>query len=130
MPENHFEAVGRRKESVAQVKLFPGAGKSLVNGKSLEEYFKRPTLVMIVNRPLELTGTLGKFDIIAKVSGGGIAGQAGALRLGLSRALLMFDQKLRTKLKSVGLLSRDPREKERKKYGQKKARKRFQFSKR
>lgn len=130
MTQNVIRATGRRKSSVAQVKLTPGPGKMTVNNKTCEEYFCRPTLVMMVKQPLELTSQLGKFDIWAKVDGGGVAGQAGALRLGISRALIMAEQELRPPLKSAGLLTRDPREKERKKYGQKKARKRFQFSKR
>ncbi len=130
MTQNVIRATGRRKSSVAQVKLTPGQGKMTVNNKTCEEYFCRPTLVMKVNQPLELTSQLGKFDVWAKVDGGGVAGQAGALRLGISRALIIAEQELRPSLKSAGLLTRDPREKERKKYGQKKARKRFQFSKR
>lgn len=127
---NVIRATGRRKSSVAQVKLTPGQGKMTVNDRTCEEYFCRPTLVMMVKQPLELTSQLGKFDVWAKVEGGGVAGQAGALRLGISRALNLVEQELRPPLKSAGLLTRDPREKERKKYGQKKARKRFQFSKR
>jgi len=130
MTQNVIRATGRRKSSVAQVKLTPGQGKMTVNDRTCEEYFCRPTLVMMVKQPLELTSQLGKFDIWAKVEGGGVAGQAGALRLGISRALNLVEQELRPPLKSAGLLTRDPREKERKKYGQKKARKRFQFSKR
>jgi small subunit ribosomal protein S9 len=130
MTQNVIKATGRRKSSVAQVKMTPGQGKMTVNNRTCEEYFCRPTLVMMVKQPLELTSQLGKFDIWAKVEGGGVAGQAGALRLGISRALNLVEQELRPPLKSAGLLTRDPREKERKKYGQKKARKRFQFSKR
>lgn len=130
MTQNVIRATGRRKSSVAQVKMTPGQGKMTVNNRTCEEYFCRPTLVMKVKQPLELTSQLGKFDIWAKVEGGGVAGQAGALRLGISRALNLVEQELRPPLKSAGLLTRDPREKERKKYGQKKARKRFQFSKR
>jgi small subunit ribosomal protein S9 len=130
MTQNVIRATGRRKCSVAQVKMTPGQGKMTVNNRPCEEYFCRPTLVMMVKQPLELTSQLGKFDIWAKVEGGGVAGQAGALRLGISRALNLVEQELRPPLKSAGLLTRDPREKERKKYGQKKARKRFQFSKR
>lgn len=127
---NVIRATGRRKSSVAQVKLTPGQGKMTINSRTCEDYFCRPTLVMMVKQPLELTSQLGKFDVWAKVEGGGIAGQAGALRLGISRALNQIEQEMRKPLKSAGLLTRDPREKERKKYGQKKARKRFQFSKR
>jgi small subunit ribosomal protein S9 len=130
MTQNVIRATGRRKSSVAQVKMTPGQGKMTVNNRTCEDYFCRPTLVMMVKQPLELTSQLGKFDIWAKVEGGGVAGQAGALRLGISRALNLVEQELRPPLKSAGLLTRDPREKERKKYGQKKARKRFQFSKR
>jgi small subunit ribosomal protein S9 len=127
---NVIRATGRRKSSVAQVKLTPGQGKMTINNRTCEEYFCRPTLVMMVRQPLELTSQLGKFDVWAKVDGGGVAGQAGALRLGISRALNQIEQEMHKPLKSAGLLTRDPREKERKKYGQKKARKRFQFSKR
>ena len=130
MTQQIFRATGRRKASIAQVKLSPGEGKFLVNNKTCEEYFCRPTLVMMVKQPLELVGGLGKCDIWAKVEGGGISGQAGAVKLGISRALLLAQQDSRPSLKAAGLLTRDPREKERKKYGQKKARKRFQFSKR
>lgn len=130
MTEQLFRATGKRKSSVAQVKLSPGEGKFTVNNRTCEDYFCRPTLVMLVKQPLELVGGLGKYDIWAKVEGGGIAGQAGALKLGISRALLLAQDGCRPPLKSAGLLTRDPREKERKKYGQKKARKRFQFSKR
>jgi small subunit ribosomal protein S9 len=115
---------------VAQVRLSPGEGKFTVNNRTCEDYFCRPTLVMLVKQPLELVGGTGKYDIWAKVEGGGIAGQAGAVKLGISRALLLAQDGTRPALKSAGLLTRDPREKERKKYGQKKARKRFQFSKR
>lgn len=130
MTQQIFRATGRRKASIAQVKLSPGEGKFLVNNKTCEEYFCRPTLVMMVKQPLELAGGLGKYDIWAKVEGGGISGQAGAVKLGISRALLLAQQDSRPVLKAAGMLTRDPREKERKKYGQKKARKRFQFSKR
>ena len=130
MTQSLYKATGRRKRSIAQVKLTPGQGKFLVNGRSCEEYFCRPTLVMLVKQPLELTSMIGKFDVTAKVEGGGVAGQAGALRMSIARALIQFEQGLRPPVKAAGLLTRDPREKERKKYGQKKARKRFQFSKR
>lgn len=125
-----YDAVGRRKESVARVRLVPGEGKVVVNGKPLLDYFKRETLKMIIEQPLKLTDTLGKYDIFANVCGGGLSGQAGAMRLGISRALLKIDQDYRPRLKSAKLLTRDPRMKERKKYGQPGARKRFQFSKR
>ena len=130
MSDALYSATGRRKRSVAQVKMTPGQGKITVNNKSCEEYFCRPTLVMLVKQPMELTSTLGKFDVIAKLDGGGVAGQAGALRLAITRALVVYQAELKPTLKSAKLLTRDPREKERKKYGQKKARKRFQFSKR
>lgn len=130
MNQEVFKATGKRKSSVAQVRLSPGEGKFTVNDRTCEDYFCRPTLVMLVKQPLELVGGMGKYDVWAKVDGGGIAGQAGALKLGISRALLLAQEGVRPALKSAGLLTRDPREKERKKYGQKKARKRFQFSKR
>jgi small subunit ribosomal protein S9 len=130
MSDTVFGATGRRKRSVAQVKLTPGLGKFTVNNKSCEEYFCRPTLVMLVKQPMELTSTIGKFDVVAKLDGGGVAGQAGALRMAITRALVVYQAELKPVLKSAKLLTRDPREKERKKYGQKKARKRFQFSKR
>jgi len=130
MSDTVFGATGRRKRSVAQVKLTPGQGKFTVNNKSCEEYFCRPTLVMLVKQPMELTSTIGKFDVVAKLDGGGVAGQAGALRMAITRALVVYQAELKPVLKSAKLLTRDPREKERKKYGQKKARKRFQFSKR
>ena len=130
MSDTVFGATGRRKRSVAQVKLTPGQGKFTVNNKSCEEYFCRPTLVMLVKQPMELTSTIGKFDVVAKLDGGGVAGQAGALRMAITRALVIYQAELKPVLKSAKLLTRDPREKERKKYGQKKARKRFQFSKR
>lgn len=125
-----YDAVGRRKESVARVRLIPGEGKVVVNKKPLLEYFKRETLKMIIEQPLDLTDTGGKYDIIANVKGGGLSGQAGAVRLGIVRALVKIDEDYRPKLKTAGLLTRDPRMKERKKYGQPGARKRFQFSKR
>jgi len=125
-----YDAVGRRKESVARVRLVPGEGNVVVNGKPLLDYFKRETLKMIIEQPLKLTDTLGKYDIFANVCGGGLSGQAGAMRLGIARALLKIDSDYRPRLKSAKLLTRDPRMKERKKYGQPGARKRFQFSKR
>jgi small subunit ribosomal protein S9 len=126
----YFSAVGRRKKSTARVRLIPGEGKVIVNSKPLLDYFKRETLKMIIEQPLNVTEALGKFDISANVAGGGLSGQAGAMRLGISRALLKADEEYRKKLKVAGFLTRDPRMKERKKYGQKGARKRFQFSKR
>ncbi len=125
-----FDAVGRRKEAIARVRLVPGEGKVTVNKMPLLDFFKRETLKMIIEQPLELTETLGKYDIYANVNGGGLSGQAGAVRLGIARALLKIDEEYRPKLKYAGFLTRDPRMKERKKYGQPGARKRFQFSKR
>ncbi|MCI0695308.1 30S ribosomal protein S9 [candidate division KSB1 bacterium] len=125
-----FDAVGRRKTSTARVRLLPGEGKVVVNAQPLLDYFKRETLKMIIEQPLQVTETLGKYDIYANVIGGGLTGQAGAMRLGVARALLKVNDEFRKKLKVAGFLTRDPRMKERKKYGQKGARKRFQFSKR
>ena len=125
-----FYATGRRKNSVARVRIFPGSGKIEVNNKSLIDFFKRETLKMVIEQPLEITETTAKFDIIANVKGGGLTGQAGAMRLGISRALIKYDEELRSTLKANGFLTRDPREKERKKYGLAGARKRYQFSKR
>ncbi len=125
-----FDAVGRRKEAIARVRLVPGDGKVTVNKMPLLDFFKRETLKMIIEQPLELTETLGKYDISANVNGGGLSGQAGAVRLGIARALIKIDEEHRPKLKKAGFLTRDPRMKERKKYGQPGARKRFQFSKR
>jgi small subunit ribosomal protein S9 len=130
MAEITFNATGRRKSSIARVTLTPGQGDITVNRRPLDKYFPRPTLRMMIRQPLELTGTLGKFDVRALIDGGGLSGQAGALRHGISRALIKVDADLRGKLKKEGFLTRDPREKERKKYGQKGARARFQFSKR
>ncbi|NOX36986.1 MAG: 30S ribosomal protein S9 [Calditrichaeota bacterium] len=126
----HYDAVGRRKTAVARVRLVPGKGEIIVNGRPLLEYFKRETLKMIIEQPFEITNTKGKFDVYANITGGGLSGQAGALRLGISRALLQWNPELRPELRAAGFLTRDPREVERKKYGQPKARKRFQFSKR
>ena len=125
-----FYATGRRKNSIARVRLFPGSGKINVNKKPLLNFFKRETLKMIIEQPLEVTDSIAKFDIIANVKGGGLTGQAGAMRLGISRALLKYNEELRPILKANGFLTRDPREKERKKYGLAGARKRYQFSKR
>jgi small subunit ribosomal protein S9 len=130
MAEITFNATGRRKSSIARVTLTPGQGDITVNRRPLDKYFSRPTLRMMIRQPMELTGTLGKFDVRAIIDGGGLSGQAGALRHGISRALTKVDADLRGKLKKEGFLTRDPREKERKKYGQKGARARFQFSKR
>lgn len=125
-----YNATGRRKRSVARVWLKPGTGNIIVNHKPVDSYFPRETLRMLIRQPLEITGTLNKYDIYALVDGGGLSGQAGALRHGIARALVKLDADLKVRLKKEGLLTRDPREVERKKYGQKKARKRFQFSKR
>lgn len=123
-------ATGRRKKSSARVRLRPGSGNITVNGHNVDEYFGRPTSVMILKAPLELTEVGDKFDILVNVSGGGKNGQAGAVRLGISRALIKFDEGLRPTLKTAGMLTRDSRAKERLKYGLAGARKRFQFSKR
>ncbi len=125
-----YIATGRRKKSVARVKLTAGTGKIVINKLAIEKYLPRETLTMIIKQPLEATQNVGKFDIEANVDGGGIAGQAGAIRHGISRALLKFDIGLRAVLKKGGFLTRDPRAKERKKYGQKGARRRFQWTKR
>jgi small subunit ribosomal protein S9 len=123
-------ATGRRKESVARVRLAPGSGRFVLNGRSLQDYFPRPVLQILVTEPLRLTNTEERFDIIATIHGGGISGQAGALRHGISRALCLVDDTMRPELKKKGLLTRDARAKERRKYGLKKARKAPQFSKR
>jgi small subunit ribosomal protein S9 len=125
-----YNATGRRKRSIARVWLKPGTGNILVNHKSLDSYFPRETLRMVIRQPLEIAGVVNKYDIYAIVEGGGLSGQAGALRHGIARALVKLDSDMKPRLKKEGLLTRDPREVERKKYGQKKARKRFQFSKR
>jgi len=130
MSVNHIAAVGRRKESIARVYLTPGSGNATINGKDLVSYLGRETLVLLVNEPLTVTETTGKYDLRATVNGGGIAGQAGALRLGIARALVKADEQHHSVLKNKGLLTRDPRMKERKKYGLAGRRKRFQFSKR
>ena len=126
----YFYGTGRRKKSVARVRLYPGTGVITVNGKSVDEYFGLETLKLIMNQPFEVTDTMGKFDIVANVRGGGLSGQAGAIRHGLSRALLSADETYKKALKSAGFLTRDPRMKERKKYGLKGARRAPQFSKR
>lgn len=125
-----YSATGRRKTAVARIRLIPGDGKIIVNKRTLESYFGLKTLELIVKQPLTLTDTLGKYDVLAKVYGGGVSGQAGAVRHGVSRALLKVADEYRPILKKAGLLTRDPREKERRKYGLKKARKASQFSKR
>ena len=125
-----FYGTGRRKTSVARVFLRPGPGRITVNRRPFEDYFPRETLRLIVTQPLELTGTTSQLDAKVNVKGGGLSGQAGAVRHGIARALLEFNIELRLQLKRAGMLTRDPRMKERKKYGQPGARKRFQFSKR
>ena len=126
----YFYGTGRRKKSVARVRIVPGSGAITVNGRDIDDYFGLETLKLIVNQPFGVTGTAGKFDIIATVKGGGISGQAGAIRHGIARALLQYDESLRPALKKAGFLTRDPRMKERKKPGLKKARRAPQFSKR
>jgi small subunit ribosomal protein S9 len=128
--EIQYYGTGRRKTSTARVYLRPGAGAVKVNNKAFEQYFPNETLRMIIRQPLQLTDMANKFDILVNVDGGGPAGQAGAIRHGITRALMEFNADLRRPLKQAGLVTRDPRIKERKKYGQKGARKRFQFSKR
>ena len=130
MASIQYYGTGRRKTAVARVYLRPGSGKITVNKRDFDVYFHNRVLKMIIRQPLLITETTDKFDILVNVAGGGIAGQAGAVRHGLSRALLEFNPELRTKLKGAGFLTRDAREVERKKYGQPKARRRFQFSKR
>jgi len=125
-----YYGTGRRKSSVARVFLRPGGGKFVVNGRAFEQYFVTEAQRLEVRQPLVTSETTAAFDVVANVSGGGVNGQAGALRMGIARALLVFNVELRKKLKVEGFLSRDARSKERKKYGQKGARKRFQFSKR
>jgi len=126
----YFYGTGRRKSSVARVRVYNGTGKITINDRDIDDYFGLETLKLIVNQPLEITDTVGKFDIVCNVTGGGVTGQAGAIRHGLSRALLQFNEELRPALKKAGLLTRDPRMKERKKPGLKGARRAPQFSKR
>ncbi len=126
----YFYGTGRRKSSIARVRLYPGTGIITINGKDIDEYFGLETLKLIVNQPFGATGTEGKFDIVASVKGGGFSGQAGAIRHGLSRALVLADENNKAALKAAGFLTRDPRMKERKKYGLKAARRAPQFSKR
>jgi len=128
--EIQYYGTGRRKSAVARVYLRPGSGKIVVNRRDFDEYFPNRVLKMVIRQPLLLTETADKFDILVNVRGGGPSGQAGAIRHGISRALLEYNPELRPRLKSAGLLTRDARQVERKKYGQPKARKRFQFSKR
>jgi small subunit ribosomal protein S9 len=127
---SRFYATGKRKNSIARVWLMPGSGKVTINEKSMDQYFGRDVLKMIIRQPFEVTGTVDKYDVLVSVLGGGNSGQAGAIRHGISKALLAVDAESRGKLRKEGLLTRDPRAKERKKYGQKGARARFQFSKR
>ena len=130
MAEIQYTATGRRKESVAQVRLVPGTGKITVNGRDISQYFGRENLRILVKEPFQLTETANRFDLLARAKGGGHSGQAGALRHGIARALLKSDENLKPVLRKAGMLTRDPRMKERKKYGQRGARARFQFSKR
>ena len=127
---NFYYGTGRRKSSVARVRVYPGTGKITINDRDIDDYFGLETLKLIVRQPLELLGLTEKFDIVVRVQGGGVSGQAGAIRHGLSRALLEYDETLRPQLKKAGFLTRDPRMKERKKYGLKGARRAPQFSKR
>ena len=128
--ENYFYGTGRRKSSVARVRLLPGTGNVTINGRTMDEYFGLETLRMLVRQPLELTNTMGKFDVVVNVCGGGVSGQAGAIRHGITRALIESDETLKAVLKKAGFVTRDPRMKERKKYGLKAARRAPQFSKR
>ncbi len=130
MTTTQHYGTGRRKTAAARVFLRPGTGEMTVNGRSLDDYFPNDIHKMVIKQPLQLTETVDKFDLQVTVTGGGASGQAGAIRHGISRALLEFNAELRDRLKDEGLLTRDPRKKERKKYGQKGARARFQFSKR
>lgn len=130
MAKIQYLGTGRRKTSIARVRLVPGEGLIKINKRDMDEYFGLDTLKVIVNQPLELTGTKGKYDVLVNVHGGGISGQAGAIRHGIARALIKADENLRGELKKAGFLTRDSRMKERKKYGFKKARKSPQFSKR
>jgi small subunit ribosomal protein S9 len=130
MADIQYNATGRRKTSVARVTLAPGNGQITVNDKPADVYFPRETLRMVIRQPIDLAGITGKYDVQVKVAGGGLSGQAGAVRHGIARAIVDMNSDFRLRLKKEGFLTRDPREKERKKYGQKGARKRFQFSKR
>ena len=126
----YFYGTGRRKSSVARVRLYPGTGSITINGRDVDDYFGLETLKLIINQPFGVTNTVGKFDVVANVKGGGVSGQAGAIRHGIARALLLADETYRPALKKAGFLTRDPRMKERKKYGLKAARRASQFSKR
>ena len=126
----YFYGTGRRKHSVARVRIYPGSGNVTINGRGIDDYFGLETLKLIVRQPLVATDMLGKVDVVVTVAGGGVSGQAGAIRHGISRALLLVDESYRSALKAAGFLTRDPRMKERKKYGLKAARRAPQFSKR
>ena len=126
----YFYGTGRRKSSVARVRLYPGTGSITINGRDADDYFGLETLKLIMNQPFGVTNTVGKFDVVANVNGGGISGQAGAIRHGIARALIAAEPELRPVVKKAGFLTRDPRMKERKKYGLKAARRAPQFSKR
>ena len=128
--QQYYYGTGRRKSSVARVRVYPGSGNITINGRTIDDYFGLETLKLIVRQPLNITDTSDKFDIVCTVAGGGVTGQAGAIRHGLSRALLVYNPELRPVLKKAGFLTRDPRMKERKKYGLKAARRAPQFSKR
>lgn len=130
MSQDFYYGTGKRKTSVSRTRMYRGTGKITVNGRDLTEYFPRATLQMIIQQPLKLTKTIDKVDVVCRVTGGGLSGQAQAVRHGISRALLNFDPELRGVLKRAGFLTRDSRVKERKKYGQRAARARFQYSKR
>lgn len=130
MSEQKYYATGKRKSAIARVYMKTGSGNIVVNKRNYEEYFTRPSLKMVIKQPLEITGKNDQFDLYVNVTGGGVAGQAGAVKHGISKALLEYDAELRPILKKAGFLTRDARVKERKKYGQPGARKRFQFSKR
>jgi small subunit ribosomal protein S9 len=125
----YFYGTGRRKKSIARVRIIPGSGVININGREIDNYFGLDTLKLIVRQPFAVTSTVGKFDVVCTVKGGGVSGQAGAIRHGISRALIQANEELRPALKKAGLLTRDPRMTERKKYGLKKARKASQFSK-
>jgi len=130
MADKEFYATGKRKEAIARTWLRPGTGEITINGRPIDRYFSRETAKMVVLQPLELTDMVGKFDILVNVTGGGLTGQAGAIKQGITKALLVYDSQLRAVLKKAGFITRDSRVKERKKYGQKGARARYQYSKR
>jgi small subunit ribosomal protein S9 len=130
MADKEYYATGKRKEAIARTWLRPGTGEITINGRPIDRYFSRETAKMVVLQPLELTDTVGKFNILVNVTGGGLTGQAGAIKQGITKALLVYDSQLRPVLKKAGFITRDSRVKERKKYGQKGARARYQYSKR